>query len=71
MDLIGHGEQEWTPAEAAEELAGREMHADIRPDDNLPNDTRLWASLQGISGGLWGGCVYDADALAAAFSSKP
>ena len=71
VDLIGHGEQEWTPAEAAEELAGREMHADIRPDDNLPNDTRLWASLQGISGGLWGGCVYDADALAAAFSSKP
>ena len=71
VDLIGHGEQEWTPAEAAEELAGREIHADIRPDDNLPNDTRLWASLQGISGGLWGGCVYDADALAAAFSSKP
>ena len=71
VDLIGHGEQEWTPAEAAEELAGREMHADIRPDDNLPNDTRLWASLQGISGGLWGGCVYDADALAAAISSKP
>ena len=71
VDLIGHGDQEWSPAEAEQELAGREMHPDIRPDPNLPDDTRVWASLQGISGGLWGGCVYDAGSLAAAISSKP
>jgi hypothetical protein len=29
----------------------------------LPADTRLWAALQSISGGTWGGCVYDADAI--------
>ena len=25
--------------------------------------TRLWAALQNVSGGAWGGCVYDVDAI--------
>lgn len=29
----------------------------------LPDDTRLWAALQARSGGSWGGCVYDVDAI--------
>ncbi|MDP2293714.1 MAG: YjhG/YagF family D-xylonate dehydratase [Actinomycetota bacterium] len=29
----------------------------------IPADTRLWAALQARSGGAWGGCVYDVDAL--------
>ncbi len=29
----------------------------------LPDDTRLWAALQSLSGGSWGGCVYDLDAI--------
>lgn len=29
----------------------------------LPDDTRLWAALQAASGGSWGGCVYDTDAI--------
>ena len=29
----------------------------------LPDDTRLWAALQDVSGGTWGGCVYDVDAI--------
>ncbi|MDO9175313.1 MAG: YjhG/YagF family D-xylonate dehydratase, partial [Actinomycetota bacterium] len=29
----------------------------------IPDDTRLWAALQARSGGAWGGCVYDVDAL--------
>ena len=28
-----------------------------------PADTRLWAALQDASGGTWGGCVYDVDAI--------
>ena len=28
-----------------------------------PDDTRLWAALQDVSGGTWGGCVYDVDAI--------
>ena len=30
---------------------------------DLPDDTRLWAALQAASGGAWGGCVYDVDAI--------
>jgi len=30
---------------------------------DLPDDTRLWAALQNISGGTWGGCVYDVDLI--------
>jgi hypothetical protein len=35
----------------------------LAPDPNLPSDTRLWAALQNASGGTWGGCVCDADAI--------
>ena len=36
---------------------------DLAPDPDLPPDTRLWASLQAVGGGTWGGCVYDVDAI--------
>jgi hypothetical protein len=29
----------------------------------LPEDTRLWVALQNVSGGTWGGCVYDVDEI--------
>jgi hypothetical protein len=35
----------------------------MRPDPRLPADTRLWAALQDASGGTWGGCVYDVNAI--------
>ena len=35
-------------------------------DPELPDDTRLWAALQNVGGGTWGGCVYDTDAIIAA-----
>jgi putative YjhG/YagF family dehydratase len=44
-------------------LAAREPRTDLAPDPQLPDDTRLWAALQALSGGTWGGCVYDADAV--------
>ena len=44
-------------------LAGRQPRADLAPDPALPADTRLWAALQEASGGVWGGCVYDVDAI--------
>ena len=28
-------------------------------DPSVPADTELWAALQSVSGGSWGGCVYD------------
>jgi putative YjhG/YagF family dehydratase len=44
-------------------LAAREPRPDLAADPQLPDDTRLWAALQALSGGTWGGCVYDADAV--------
>jgi putative YjhG/YagF family dehydratase len=44
-------------------LAQREPHPALAPNPALPDDTRLWAALQQLGGGTWGGCVYDADAV--------
>jgi hypothetical protein len=32
---------------------------------DLPDDTRLWAALQAVSGGAWGGAVYDVERIIA------
>ena len=40
-----------------------------RPHARLPDDTRLWAALQQASGGTWGGCVYDVDAIVAVINA--
>ncbi len=70
IDLVGHGDEEWTQEEAARVLAERPVREDVAPDPNLPADTRLWARLQSVSGGLWGGCVYDADAIVTALEDR-
>jgi xylonate dehydratase len=44
-------------------LAARAQHPDLCPHAQLPDDTRLWAALQQVGGGTWGGCVYDVDAI--------
>ncbi len=51
-------------------LAERKLRDDLAPDPNLPEDTRLWAALQHVGGGTWGGCVYDTDAIVVALSKK-
>jgi hypothetical protein len=33
--------------------------ATATPGVAVPADTDLWAALQSVSGGSWGGCVYD------------
>lgn len=63
IDLIGHDGQRYSPEEGAAVLASRGPHPDLAPDPELPDDTRLWAALQNASGGTWGGCVYDVDAI--------
>jgi hypothetical protein len=39
------------------------MRADLAPDPALPPETRLWAALQNVSGGTWGGSVFDPEAI--------
>ncbi len=46
-------------------LEERPLHPDLRPHPQLPDDTRLWAVLQAVSGGTWGGAVYDVDRIIA------
>jgi hypothetical protein len=45
------------------------MNPAVEPDADLPADTALWAQLQSVSGGLWGGCVYDHNAIARALTA--
>jgi xylonate dehydratase len=54
------------------ELQQRAPREDLAPHPALPEDTRLWAALIHASGGVWSGCVYDADAIIARLTdSKP
>ena len=64
IDLVGEGQERFDPQEGAERLATRDPRLDLAADPDLPPETRLWALLQQLSGGTWGGCVYDPDALA-------
>src|SRR5262245_26372202 len=45
----------------SDDLRARAPHPGLRPDPHLPGETRLWAALQSVSGGTWGGAVYDVD----------
>jgi len=64
IDLVGEGQERFDTQEGAERLAARDARPDLAADPDLPPETRLWALLQQLSGGTWGGCVYDPDALA-------
>jgi putative YjhG/YagF family dehydratase len=46
-------------------LEERLPRADLSPDPQLPDDTRLWAALQDASGGTWAGAVFDAEKIIA------
>jgi putative YjhG/YagF family dehydratase len=63
VNFIGEAEQTFDAEEGSKRLDQRPTRTDLRPDPALPEDTRLWAALQQASGGIWGGCVYDADAI--------
>jgi putative YjhG/YagF family dehydratase len=63
VDLVGDHERIFGTEEGSRVLARRPQRPDLAPDPNLPADTRLWAALQSVSGGTWGGCVYDVEAI--------
>jgi putative YjhG/YagF family dehydratase len=70
VDLVGHGGTVFGADEGARVLAARAPHPDLGPDPDLPEDTRLWAALQQVGGGTWGGCVYDVEAIVSALSAR-
>ena len=68
VNLVGDATGVHGTAWGNAQLTTRAPRSDLQPDPALHNDTRLWAVLQHASGGVWGGCVYDADAIAKALS---
>ncbi|MSR52222.1 MAG: YjhG/YagF family D-xylonate dehydratase [Gemmataceae bacterium] len=64
VDLVGDATGIHGDGWGIKELAKRSPRSDLAPDPDLPADTKLWALLQNASGGVWGGCVYDPEAIA-------
>lgn len=70
VDMVGEKGRTLTPEEGAAVLAARPMLPGLAPAPGLPADTKLWAALQSVSGGTWGGCVYDTEAITARLRSS-
>lgn len=70
IDLVGHGTERFTPEEGVNVLAQRPSRPDLAANPALPDDTRLWAALQRVSGGTWGGCVFDVDKIVQALAQS-
>lgn len=65
LDFVGEPGRPCSPAEGALRLAARASSV-TAADPRMPDDTRLWAALQKVGGGVWAGCVYDVDAICTA-----
>jgi xylonate dehydratase len=63
IHFIGTPENRVSPEEGEQILADRTPSVPLHADPDMPEDTRLWALLQQVSGGTWGGCVYDVEAI--------
>lgn len=63
VNFVGCDDVLFDPAEGEKILSMRNPHPHLAPDDDLPDDTRLWAALQSVSGGAWKGAVYDVDRI--------
>lgn len=63
VHLVGDAHQHFGAEEGSRRLEERKPRGDLAPHPWLPDDTRLWAALVRVSGGVWGGCVYDTDAI--------
>jgi xylonate dehydratase len=70
LDLVGEDERRFTPDEGSTVLERRLPHERLAPHPDLPEDTRLWAALQQISGGPWGGCVFDTSSILKSLSGQ-
>ncbi|NMP21373.1 YjhG/YagF family D-xylonate dehydratase [Sulfobacillus sp. DSM 109850] len=66
LNFVGTPQQPLSPEDGTHVLQERPLNPDMEPDPDLPDDTRLWAALQSVSGGPWRGAVYDVDRIVAA-----
>jgi dihydroxyacid dehydratase/phosphogluconate dehydratase len=63
VHFVGEGGVNVGAEAGARILERRPPRSDLAADPDLPDDTRLWAALQDASGGAWGGCVFDVEAI--------
>ncbi|WP_206922159.1 YjhG/YagF family D-xylonate dehydratase [Alicyclobacillus suci] len=63
VNFVGQGDRRFSAAEGVKILAERLPHPGLMRDEDLPDDTRLWAALQDVSGGAWKGAIYDVDRI--------
>ena len=63
VNLVGENAVAATIEEGSRILSTRPPRPDLAADPSLPDDTRIWAALQDVSGGTWGGSVYDPEAI--------
>jgi putative YjhG/YagF family dehydratase len=63
VNFVGEGGVAVGAEEGTRLLARRVSRPDLAADPALPPETRIWAALQDASGGTWGGCVFDPDAI--------
>lgn len=64
VNFVGEKGELFDAEEGHRRLLERAPRGDLHADPALPADTKLWAALQHVSGGIWGGCVYDQEAIA-------
>jgi putative YjhG/YagF family dehydratase len=70
IDFVGADGKEMPLDAATRLLDSRPPRADLSPHPALPDDTRLWAAMQNASGGIWGGCVFDVEAIVRRLESE-
>ncbi|MDZ4821377.1 MAG: YjhG/YagF family D-xylonate dehydratase, partial [Planctomycetota bacterium] len=69
VDLVGTIDQvtaervEFGSEQGARVLSQRPLPDNLAADPRMPADSRLWAALQSVSGGTWGGSVYDVERI--------
>ena len=71
LNLVGEGDERFSAEEGKRRLAARTPREDLEPHPDLPDDTKLWAALIQASGGVWGGCVYDVEAITEQLKQSP
>ena len=63
INFVGSIEEKLDFQKAENILKERNPNEKLEADPRLHADTKLWAALQNISGGTWGGCVFDTEEI--------
>ena len=63
INFVGTEKKKLSPDQASEVLNSRSSNPQLGCDPRLHADTKLWAALQNVSGGTWGGCVFDTEKI--------